>query len=155
MGFLQANPGPPAEEVATSSNWHCTCKIGHGCLAQRHRAGDRIARSTLRETFVPVRAIPCVVLVLGVVLLLAAPASAQREHFELKLGPTYEQGTYGNPELTRIGFLPLTLKYLGERFDIAVTPSFLVIDTPDDIVVIDGRVAAAQTQGAGRRTEYG
>jgi hypothetical protein len=104
---------------------------------------------------VHVRAVTCVAFVLGVVLLLAAPASAQREHFELKIGPTYEQGTYGNPELTRIGFLPVTLKYLGERFDVAVTPSFLVIDSPDNVVVLDGRVAAAQTQGAGRRTESG
>lgn len=74
----------------------------------------------------------------------------EREHFQLKVGATYDQGDFGTSDTTRTLFVPVTFKYLGERFDIGVTPSFVVVDTVGGVSLIEGM--PTRTEGAqGRR----
>jgi hypothetical protein len=83
------------------------------------------------------------------VLLLLAPGpgrAEEREHFELKVGATYDQGNFGTPNTTRTLFLPVTFKYLGEQFDLGVTPSFVVVDTVGGVTLLEG--SATRTRKA-------
>jgi len=84
---------------------------------------------------------------LGVVALRPALALAQepasagppgREHFQLKLGAAYDQGDFGTPDTTRSVFAPLTLRYLGEQFDVGVTAAIVYLDTESSVVIVDG-----------------
>ncbi len=78
-------------------------------------------------------------LILVMLLLAASPGWAQREHFQLKVGAGYDQGDFGTSETTRTLYAPVTLRYLGERFDVGVTGSFIYLDSPEDVVIVDGR----------------
>lgn len=84
------------------------------------------------------------------VLLFLGPGQGwaeEREHFQLKVGASYDQGDFGTSNTTRTLFVPVTLKYLGERFDLGVTPSFVVVDTVGGVTLIEGeptRTKAAQ-----------
>jgi hypothetical protein len=93
---------------------------------------------------------------LGFILLLiaAGPAAAQREHFQLKLGAVYEQGDFGTSEETRTFTAPVTVRYLGERFDFAVTTFFLYVDSPQQVVFVDGSPNVGGQAGE-RETEAG
>jgi len=74
----------------------------------------------------------------------------EREHFQFKVGASYDQGDFGTSSTTRTLFVPLTFKYLGERFDIGVTPSFVVVDTVGPgVTLIDG--VPTRTGGAAQR----
>jgi len=92
--------------------------------------------------------------ILMVVLLEANPAWAQRDHFQLKLGAGYDQGDFDTSETTHTAYAPVTLRYLGERFDVGVTGSFIYLDSPDDVTVGDGRPTVTGEAG-GRDTVAG
>ena len=82
-------------------------------------------------------------------LLFLAPGQGwaeEREHFQFKVGATYDQGDFGTPNTTRTLFVPVTFKYLGERFDLGVTPSFVVVDTVGGVTLIEGEPTS--TKGA-------
>ena len=64
--------------------------------------------------------------------------SQEREHFLFKIGAVYDQGDFGSSETSRVLFVPLTLRYLGSRFDVSVTPSFALVDTSGGIRLIEG-----------------
>jgi outer membrane putative beta-barrel porin/alpha-amylase len=98
-----------------------------------------------------------VALTLGVGLVAAAvPASAQDERFQVKLAPTYEQGDFGLSEITRTYFVPLTLKYLHPRFDIAATVSYVRLDGPGGVTFVEGTpTATAQVVQRPRQTDEG
>ena len=64
--------------------------------------------------------------------------SQEREHFLLKIGAAYDQGDFGSSETSRVLFVPFTLRYLGSRFDVSVTPSFALVDTSGGIRLIEG-----------------
>ena len=96
-------------------------------------------------------------LVCALLLLLSAAAGAQqrdrpdraaeapgREHFQLKIGAAYDQGDFGTSDTTRSAYVPLTLRYLGERFDVGVTASMIYLDTESSVVVIDGVPTASE-----------
>jgi hypothetical protein len=73
-------------------------------------------------------------------LLLEPPEGwAQREHFQLKVGAGYDRGDFGTSETTHAAYAPVTLRYLGERFDVGVTGSFIYLDSPEDVIIVDGR----------------
>jgi len=72
-----------------------------------------------------------------------------REHFQLKVGAAYDQGDFGTSETTRSFFLPVTFRYLGERFDVGVTGSLIYLDTESRVVVVDGVPTPVERQ---RRT---
>ena len=61
-----------------------------------------------------------------------------REHFQLKFGAAYDQGDFGTSDTTRSFFLPLTVRYLGDRFDVGLTGSLVYLDTTSRVVVVDG-----------------
>lgn len=86
-------------------------------------------------------------------LLLVVPGQGwaeEREHFQIKVGATYDQGDFGTSDTTRTLFVPVTFKYLGERFDIGVTPSFVIVDTVGGVTFVEGE--PTRTEGAqGRR----
>ena len=75
--------------------------------------------------------------------------STEREHFQLKLGAGYDQGDFGTSSTTRSGYAPLTLCYLGERFDVGLVLSLVYLDTESSVVVVEGLPTASQRQ---RRT---
>lgn len=75
--------------------------------------------------------------------------ATEREHFQLKLGAGYDQGDFGTSSTTRSGYAPLTLRYLGERFDAGLTLSLVYLDTESSVVVVEGLPTASQRQ---RRT---
>ncbi len=78
-------------------------------------------------------------------------AVAQREHFQLKLGSVYDQGDFGTDETTRSFYLPVTLRYLGDWWDLSVTSGFVYLDSPAQVTIVDG--TPVQTGGAGGREE--
>src|SRR5215475_13797984 len=77
-----------------------------------------------------------------VLLLTARVASGQgnegREHFQFKIGAFYDQGDFGSLNTSRAFYTPVTLRYLGNRFDVGVTPSFALVNTAGGIRLIDG-----------------
>lgn len=87
--------------------------------------------------------------IVAILLLPASPGWAQREHFQLKFGAGYDQGDFGTSATTHTAYVPVTLRYLGDRFDVGVTASFIYLDSPEDVVIVDGRPTVAGT-GVGR-----
>ncbi len=80
----------------------------------------------------------------------------EREHFQLKVGATYDQGDFGTSDTTRTLFFPVTFKYLGERFDLGVTPSFVVVDTVGrGVTFLEGVPTRTKGAGGGRVTNAG
>ena len=73
-----------------------------------------------------------------------------REHFQLKVGAAYDQGDFGTSETTRAFFVPVTFRYLGERFDVGATASVIYLDTESQVVVVDGVPTPVERQ---RRTD--
>src|SRR4030095_11967197 len=65
-------------------------------------------------------------------------SSAERDHFQIKIGASYDRGDFGTSETTRVLYAPITLRYLGERFDLSVTPSFARVNTAGGVRLIDG-----------------
>ena len=64
--------------------------------------------------------------------------SEVRHHFLFKIGAAYDQGDFGGSETSRVLFTPVTLRYLGNRFDVSATPFFAAVDGPGGIRIIDG-----------------
>jgi hypothetical protein len=94
----------------------------------------------------------------AVLALAASPAPAQqdeREHFQIKLSPSYDQGDFGTSEVTRTFFMPLTLRYLGRSFDVSATFSYIRIDSPGDVVIVDGAPNPVGTPARERQVENG
>src|SRR5437660_1162240 len=61
-----------------------------------------------------------------------------REHFQIKIGTAYDRGDYGSTQTTRTRYLPVTFRYLGEKFDFSVAPSVAQVDTAGGVVLIGG-----------------
>jgi hypothetical protein len=78
-----------------------------------------------------------------------APPATGREHYQLKVGAGYDQGDFGTSDTTHSVYAPVTLRYLGERFDVGVTGSLIYLDTESSVVVVDGLPTPSQRQ---RRT---
>ncbi|HET9488190.1 MAG TPA: transporter [Methylomirabilota bacterium] len=77
--------------------------------------------------------------VLAVLLLDTTAGWAEREHFQLKVGAGYDQGDFGTSETTHTAYAPVTLRYLGERFDVGATALLIYLDSPEGITIVDGR----------------
>lgn len=74
-------------------------------------------------------------------LLIVGPvvsARAEQPRFRLKVGVTYEEGDFGTADTTRTVFVPFTLQYLADRFDLGVTVPFLYQETGPDVVGVEG-----------------
>lgn len=80
---------------------------------------------------------------------------AEREHFQIKLGATYEEGDFGASEKTRSLYAPVTLRYLGERFDFSVTGSFVHVDGPAGVTLVEGTPELAEETTGARETNSG
>jgi hypothetical protein len=79
-----------------------------------------------------------------------------REHFQLKIGAFYDQGDFGSSNTSRSFYTPVTLRYLGNRFDVSVTPSFALVNTAGGIRLIDGvPTPTGERSSVARETEYG
>jgi len=80
----------------------------------------------------------------------------ERAHFLFKIGSSYDQGDFGTSETSRALFTPVTLRYLGSRFDVSVTPSFALIDTTGGVRLIEGvPTPTGEGVGAIRETRSG
>jgi len=79
------------------------------------------------------------------------PKDTEREHLQLKFGPSYDEGDFGSRDKTRTFFFPVTLRYLGDRWDFGVTASFVRLDTPGNVVIVEGQPQA--TGGAATKRE--
>jgi Putative MetA-pathway of phenol degradation len=100
------------------------------------------------------------VVVVGVLLLSAlvlgpGHAAAQRDHFQLKLGATYDQGDFGTSETTRTLYLPATFRYLGDWWDVGITGSFVYLDAPGQITLVDGAPTQTSSGAGGRESNAG
>lgn len=95
------------------------------------------------------------VVVLGLVAVVAPVAAQEREHYQLKVGAFYDQGDFGTSNTTRTLFTPLTLKYLGDRFDVALTSGFLRLDSPGGVTILEGQPVAGATARGARRVDEG
>lgn len=93
----------------------------------------------------------------GLALVVGAPlpAQAQRDHFQLKLGATWEEGDFGTSETTRSLYVPVTLRYLGEHFDVSVTVPFVYLDAPRDVTLVEGTPQLTDEAAAGRESNAG
>jgi hypothetical protein len=76
------------------------------------------------------------------ILVTARTASSQgqdeREHFQFKIGAFYDQGDFGSTTTTKALYTPITLRYLGDRYDVAVTSALERVNTNGGVVLIDG-----------------
>lgn len=81
--------------------------------------------------------------------------ATEREHFQLKFGPSYDEGDFGGRETTRTFFFPVTFRYLGERFDVGITGSFIHLDAPRDVVIVEGQPQPGGRAGGGRESVSG
>jgi hypothetical protein len=82
-------------------------------------------------------------------------APSGREHFQLKLGATYDQGDFGTSDTTRSVFAPVTLRYLGEQFDVGVTLALVYLDTESSVVIVDGVPTPVTQQRRTREAGFG
>src|SRR5262245_29825514 len=71
-----------------------------------------------------------------------------REHFQLKIGGSYDQGDFGSLSTTKTFFTPITLRYLGGNYDVSVTPSFALVNSAGGVRLIDGSLTRT-----GQRTD--
>jgi hypothetical protein len=78
-----------------------------------------------------------------------------REHFQVKLTPGYEQGDYDAPGTTEIFAVPLTLRYLGDRWDVSGTFSYLHVESPGDVTLVAGQPVPVQGAAGRRRVDQG
>ena len=78
-----------------------------------------------------------------------------RDHFQLKVGAGYDQGDFGTSDTTHSFFLPVTLRYLGDRFDVGMTGSLIYLDTASRVVVVDGLPTPAERQRRTSDTGFG
>jgi Putative MetA-pathway of phenol degradation len=81
--------------------------------------------------------------------------SQELEHFVLKIGSSYDQGDYGSPDLSRVLYTPITLRYMGTRFDIGVTPSYALVNSTGGVSLIDGVPTRTGTATSVRETRSG
>jgi hypothetical protein len=79
-----------------------------------------------------------------------ADAGPGREHFQLKLGAGYDVGDFGTSDTTHSAYAPVTLRYLGEKFELGVTASLIYLDTQSSVVIVDGLPVPSEQR---RRTE--
>src|SRR5262245_12117522 len=122
----------------------------------RPRAGQLRSNTTSRwRPHVHQRYSRCAVVPTLAVLLLAGAGKAfteEREHFQLKIGPTYDQGDFGTGVTTHTLYVPVTFRYLGDWWDVSITSGFVYLDAPANIVLVDG--APTQTNpGTGTREQ--
>lgn len=81
--------------------------------------------------------------------------AAEREHFQLKFGLSYDEGDFGTRQTTRTLFFPVTFRYLGEHFDIGITGSFIHLEAPRDVVIVEGQTQRTGRAGGGRESVSG
>jgi hypothetical protein len=86
---------------------------------------------------------------------LAWGQDAAREHFQIKIGTAYDRGDYGSTQTTRTRYLPVTFRYLGEKFDFSVAPSLAQVDTAGGVVLIGGVPTPIGTAGSTQGKQYG
>jgi len=86
---------------------------------------------------------------------LACAQDTSREHFQLKIGTTYDRGDYGSTQTTQTRYLPVTFRYLAEKFDVSVAPSLAIVDTPGGVVLIDGVPTPIGTASSTQGTQFG
>lgn len=65
-------------------------------------------------------------------------STPERDHFQIKIGASYDRGDFGSAETTHVFYAPITFRYLGERFDLSVTPSVARVDTTGGVRLIEG-----------------
>jgi len=56
----------------------------------------------------------------------------------LRMGAGYDQGDFGTGEISRAAYLPVSVRFAADRFDLTVSSSFARIDTADGVRLIDG-----------------
>lgn len=79
-----------------------------------------------------------------------------REHFQLKIGAFYDQGDFGSLNTSRAFYTPVTLRYLGDGYDVSVTPSFELVNSAGGIRLIDGvPTPTGERSSTVRETQYG
>lgn len=78
-----------------------------------------------------------------------------REHFQIKIGTAYDRGDYGSTQTTRTRYLPVTFRYLGEKFDFSVAPSLAQVDTAGGVVLVGGVPTPIGTAGSTQGKQYG
>ena len=78
------------------------------------------------------------VLLLATASLARGQGTIERDHFQVKIGATYDQGDFGLTEITKVLFVPITFRYLGNRYDVSVTPSFARVNGTGGVRLIDG-----------------
>lgn len=104
-----------------------------------------------------------VVLVAVIVLCSASLADAQRdrerrpgerpevpERLEADIGVEYDEGDFGTSETTRTLALPFSLRYLGDRFDVGVSSSFLYVESSGGVTFFEDVPTSTGTPSRGR-----
>jgi outer membrane putative beta-barrel porin/alpha-amylase len=76
------------------------------------------------------------------------------EHFQLKLGGFYDQGDFGSHETTRTLFVPVTFKYLADKFDIGLTTGYVRVDSAGGVTLLEGQATETGQTGP-RRVDEG
>jgi hypothetical protein len=67
-----------------------------------------------------------------------AQTTEQGARYQIKVGASYDRGDYGTTEVTRVLFVPVTIRYFSEKYDFSVTPSFSRSDSTGGLRIIEG-----------------
>jgi hypothetical protein len=78
--------------------------------------------------------------------------TTEPDRFQIKIGATYDQGDFGTNDTTKVFFLPITIRYLGDRYDVSVTPSFARVNGTGGVRLIDGVPTPTGEPGTARST---
>lgn len=80
--------------------------------------------------------------VLSLLVFLIAPKtgwSVEREHLQIITGVSYEEGDFGTGVNSKTVIAPLTVRYLGDRFDLGLTLPFVYQDSSDAVTIVGGQ----------------
>ena len=72
------------------------------------------------------------------------PAPAQ---MSLILGAGYDQGEFGSTDTSRAVYFPASIRYTSRKFDVSVSSSWVHLDSPGGITLIDGVPTRTPTAG--------
>lgn len=85
----------------------------------------------------------------------AAAWAEERERWQFKAGVTYEAGDFGTGITTKTLFLPFTIRYLGDRFDLGLTVPFIQQETSQAVTLVDGVPVRIRAEEGVKQTASG
>lgn len=89
---------------------------------------------------------PLLLATLTVFSLPALADTSSKGQFSLSTGATYTSGDYGSSDTTQIWYVPVSLKYKQDRWNVKLTIPYLNVRGPSNVIRDIGQVSTTTTQ---------